>query len=928
MCEHHACFHEFAAARSSAASQRSLQYASGDNTSVSIYSISQTSQHQKSQHGQGSAAVETHNIGQVGRLAALTSTTRPTSDSQLPDTAQSGRRSRGESTFPGLPPLPPECLLPSDVSSGSLDSTSRASQWYQNISLSSNDVLLHPNGSNPDPNAVALALVCHPLASDVQLHGHTFQDEQVVQSATEVNTPSPRGSPILGSDDRFIRSADNFHAHSSGMAASEQDSLSRHIQGSSGRAAAAFTTGVAVHLDTTIHRQVQYDVERQQLSSLQSITKNSTVPPTLDTIVQHHEHRIDLLENASGSYAGVQEVQEKFDLVDERMGEVETRVEELEKSQAALNDMTNSSFRRLLQNADNGSVISDTASERISAAIDRTEIFGRLETVESQVAQVQPSYKNPWVAEVVFLPFGTDMKGIWFTHHDFPSQRSQRNSLVDDQTQQSRFERARSVGHRTWEDLHWRHGKENKTMVARACGRGSKVEERLRSRGLVKTMVVRGPHFRDVDFAIREAFGGLPGILPSHHEEADYHIPTDLARFDGLHSPWIPFRKLHKDSKLQFLDPSELVTPAVWTASFLSSVAMRATGNHRLFLTQREGYIQSSHSQDEHWTWAKLRILPRVTLDPESGHEVLEGDANEPCWEWDSRLDPPQSVHTSFSSHHSLLSIRQGSSHRENSPASHQSASSSSIPSRSATLTPANERRPLSPLIAKLRPTHFRNNSMPSMIPTKFSPPNKRRIGSFDQLPAPARPSTSPQSSPVQQTATYTIANTKRQRMTRSPSRPRDFYGFAPQPENLEVKRGTTPFAYATPHSNAPYTAMSHPMDFDDDDVGGDTDVVDTTEEDQDMTEQDSDADVGFGQHGNAYDVWEGVEDNDMDEDGSGTDQEQRALSPQEMDESDDDDEDDAASAVSSQPSEYPSTQPGAKGTGTGGGFDIYMDEE
>ena len=72
--------------------------------------------------------------------------------------------------------------------------------------------------------------------------------------------------------------------------------------------------------------------------------------PTLSTRVQNHEQRIDLLENVSCSYASAQEIHEGFDLVDERIGEVESRVEELEKTQAAMNDFSGvSSFRRRLR---------------------------------------------------------------------------------------------------------------------------------------------------------------------------------------------------------------------------------------------------------------------------------------------------------------------------------------------------------------------------------------------------------------------------------------------------------------------------------------------------------------------------------------------------------------------------------------------------
>jgi hypothetical protein len=100
--------------------------------------------------------------------------------------------------------------------------------------------------------------------------------------------------------------------------------------------------------------------------------------------VQNHEQRIDLLENVSCSYASAQEVHEGFELVSERIGEVEGRVEELEKAQAAINDLSGvSSFRRRHRCLDDGDspMAYQTPSELISLAIERTELPTRIVTL-------------------------------------------------------------------------------------------------------------------------------------------------------------------------------------------------------------------------------------------------------------------------------------------------------------------------------------------------------------------------------------------------------------------------------------------------------------------------------------------------------------------------------------------------------------------
>ena len=359
---------------------------------------------------------------------------------------------------------------------------------------------------------------------------------------------------------------------------------------------------------------------------------------------------------------------------------------------------------------------SQTSSELISAAIERTEFSARLDNLESQFTDFRsstlPSYAHPWKVEVVFLPFGTALKGIWSTIDQFSSQRSRNNSMAADNRTQSQYSnlvgthalRSLETGQRRWEDLHVQPEITSELLVARACGQRSKVEERLRSRGLVKTIEVVGPGARDVQVAMLAAFGDLPEIL-HRSNNAGEQLPDSLACFYGLQASWIPLRKLHKDSRLRFLDPSEMVTPALWTASFLSSsVVMRATGVKRLYVTHSESYIQQADIASTNWTWQKLRVLPRVFPDAESSAEVREADAREACWEWDERLDPPESAHSSFTSQHSSLSIRAAPGQYSDSSQSNKSSSSAVSPVLSTTPTSATHTRQISPLMERPHP--------------------------------------------------------------------------------------------------------------------------------------------------------------------------------------------------------------------------------
>ena len=328
-------------------------------------------------------------------------------------------------------------------------------------------------------------------------------------------------------------------------------------------------------------------------------------------------------------------------------------------------------------------------------------------------------------------------------------------------------------------------------LYPRACGDKSTQDKRLRSRGLIRTVPFRGPDARSVQTAIHEAFGHLFKTmgLTSRRDSPDPRYSECL----GLQEAWVPLRKVHKDSRLRFLSPAELYTPASWDVSFLHSVAMKAA-EPRLFITHADAYIQGYESYESGWAWQGIREMDRVCPTFTDSQKVKEADAMEHCWLWNEQLDEPPSATTSLnmridrhrmvSTSPALLSERSHQAHRSVSPV---------VVSRKSPML-ADRRAP--------RPPRIRTASVPVVPAACASPASTlRRVFSHGQ---------SRHSSPLTR-GPFQAGVRKRRRATRSPSRlhftPRWTASPSPMPfvaYDRQVTRGMTPLAYATPYSNAP----------------------------------------------------------------------------------------------------------------------------
>ncbi|KAI1421537.1 hypothetical protein F5Y12DRAFT_787382 [Xylaria sp. FL1777] len=532
----------------------------------------------------------------------------------------------------------------------------------------------------------------------------------------------------------------------------------------------------------------------------------------LSNTVQAHGQRIEDLENISFSAAAHDTCHEKHDQSDLRITELESRVEEFEK---ILNDNashTSDWFRRERIDDATASVVSVSTSTG-SYVMDRAELQSELESLKAQLSQLQgissfPSLTQPWEVEVVFLPF--PLKNIWLESRDFDSQRSSHGSSVEADLwmQLPSSSESQSPGSSDWAgpeaDSDW--------LLARACAADNMIGQRLRSRGLVKNVTVRGPDARSVQQAMSEAFGTL--FRTFSRMQANVHhgstVSHRVAKFLGLQSPWVPLRKLHKDSRLRFLTPAEMVTPVSWDVQFLaSSVVMKSHGMHRLFITHPEAYLQNQDAYENGWSWQRLRELSRVFADSQNSQEILEGDAKEECWVWNHILDEPpaapfevfsvQLVPASAQEHWRAMSTSTSSRDIFH-DARGSSPSFAARRSTSRAQSPAvlRERRASKPL-------HIRTTSVPPVLQNLVSPAtSKRRVTAHVQ---PNERYGSSQPSRAAQIAALT-----KRRNARSPSLRlfwnrytprRSTSSPSPMPQ-VPGQRVTSP-CYATPHSNAPF---------------------------------------------------------------------------------------------------------------------------
>jgi hypothetical protein len=748
---------------------------------------------------------------------------------------------------------------------------------------------------------------------------NTYNPDDYIQSATEVATPSIANTPDLGVADQAVQEGKNLIDTLNRLTSNMQQS-----NGSPGRPDATSAPG-SQRSPAAPQEQLQQILRAASPHALQKLVSYlaplhnllNSIPNVANTM-RDMGCRLDMLENSSFNYVQPEDLNQMLSMHDDRLIELEHRMDEHDKHHQAIDaDQSSTSYaRRHIDNitgsfGSNHSLQSTTSSALILAAMDRKDtemefsnIKDRLDVLESAAL---PSTFQPWEVEVVLIPWGRDLRGIWFSP-DEPMHDTSKTTTQDSeewtQARSSKLGRADTSVRETdsnpyhgpqntsrggilsdsegWSSQaisDWASGSADDWLFPKACGSNQFVYRRLQSRGFIRDVTLKGAGARDLQRTLSHAFSDLLEHLSYTEQDGD----AVVAAYPGLQASFIPLRKVHKESKLRFLSPAEMSTSALWSAQFLAAgVMMRVSGGKkRLYVTQREAYIQHSDDLGSTWTWQELRQLPRFQPDQDSqmeGNEehcqpkVPEADAKETCWQYVETYDaPPASVHSSFGSHHSVqLSMR---------PADRQWRRSITPSSILKNKVP----QPISPLSEfHPRPTHFRQRTASaSIVEPLAAGSTKRRFNS-----SPTKQSSAPQL--TSRTPSVSVARLKRRRTAnptslhydenalaeaqvtiwnptprRSREPPSPFYSSQPalprtnsdvtsrpSQRSIAVVGKSTPFAYATPHSG-PFIGGAG--------FGGYNNGGDTEPDDDDGAYDGDDGEQS----------WRGVTDGDEDEDSS-----------------------------------------------------------
>ncbi|CAH0014731.1 unnamed protein product [Clonostachys rhizophaga] len=498
----------------------------------------------------------------------------------------------------------------------------------------------------------------------------------------------------------------------------------------------------------------------------------------LSDAVVANEQRLERLENVSFS-AGNDECHERHDQMDLRVTDLESRMEEAEKQAA---EYAAAASRQADKTDDSATQsVASFSTEATNRPSHSQELYSQLQTLQARVDSLQsalPSPNHAWEIEVVYLPF--PLKKVW--QDESAARGAERSQLP--MTYSSENVTSMSPLYQDWANsMH-----EAQWLFPKACGDKSVTDKRLRSRGLIKKLSVHGPDARSVDAAMHQAFSSVWQEMHIRTQANSANPRT--SKFLGLHSSWVPLRKLHKDSCLRFLSPAEMLTPAIWTVQFLTTVMMRSS-EPRLFVTHPDAYLQDLNSYETGWTWQRVRELSRVYSESDS-QGVPEADAMEEYWAWNERLDDPPNAPVSLSMRHLKHTPHTSSS----SSISQYHPAVSHLRSPSPAVIASGVPAYISRSRHSSRPLHVRTTSLPVVESEQELPAaGRRRVmsGGGSRRGSPS----------VKGVSQHAILKRRR---TRSPNHlftPRWTASPSPMPAGPSA-RGHTPFTYATPHSNAP----------------------------------------------------------------------------------------------------------------------------
>lgn len=464
---------------------------------------------------------------------------------------------------------------------------------------------------------------------------------------------------------------------------------------------------------------------RKLAPQLLTLKRHLAAQPNISTTIQNMSDRLWMLENASFQHVPAEEVIDKFELIEGRLLEAEHRLVELEHGQDSLQM---SITARNDENRPRSSDSPDCSKTILAEVVGQLRTERKFNSIEQRLQILEysvPSTAYPWTIEVVLLPWGRDLQGIWCAQMEFNRMSQNSEGFRSGSPLRIKYDVSSYDGDSDHDGLVY------DSLFPKACGPRSKIWYRLKSRGFIKDVTITEPGARHILTTIHDTFG--EEILKAAGDSSPFD--EDDLQVHGLRAPVVPLRKIQKDKQLQFLPPSELISPTLWNAEFLcSDVIHHIHGKKRLYVTGSCAYMQEI-VPDKGITWRNIKSLPRVDLYSSTAEDAQDPDADyeETWWEWDSKLD-------------SLDTCSESSSFDNSSSLNSSFSSSASLPVRGALEFQSNsepvglysdQREPGTPQSdATLRPPRKlnRTSSAPTTQMDHVRPPPKRRAAtSFER---------------------------------------------------------------------------------------------------------------------------------------------------------------------------------------------------
>lgn len=586
-------------------------------------------------------------------------------------------------------------------------------------------------------------------------------------SATEVATPSIRGTPDLQ-----ILAPPTSH----NPASPNTSNLMRAAQNSRSPPAAQLQAAdtASAHVLDDVARGERTAPEPAAFIALSDMAR----------LVQALRQRVEVLESLSFSHVPLDEVHGTFELIDGRLADLEQWRRDREEVQVAAGGPTTTKRHRVLP-AETDSFSSEESYDSAAAAHTEAVVLAtlaaneetgpRIDALESRIEDLEhsapPSLARPWEVQVVLLPWGPALRGVWFSALD-STRHSQGSSTQPSQewsgaqpAASASFTSTSNGGWTTASIQAWANGTQE-WLSPKACGPSGAVFQRLESRGFVRNLSFTAPDSGHILNTISNTFNPLLRIDKTP-------IATE-GSYQGLNEVFIPLRKVRQSTRLRFLGHAEMITSANWTAGLLSSVMMKVgAGQRRLYVTTHAAYTQVNCDE---WTWPRIRGLPMdEPIEAERAGNVIEA-----CWTFNPNLDQPVITDGPFA------------------------AMSEDPVAMSTEIQSAGSDAPTASPLTEVPSQHPRTVSLPNSAAGQVWP--KRRIASFETT-ASASASTRAGASKRRRISTSPEAERRgvglTPRMSREPPSPHaaEYAGEAQSQATVSAKRGLTPFAYATPHS-------------------------------------------------------------------------------------------------------------------------------